>query len=92
MRTDNSDTQAASNVIDHPYEPPEGRPWDRCAHVYNPPNGKPKGLHGYAVCGLSQAVHKHVPKPYEPEATSYRCPTCVDLDIDPCEHQRGAES
>jgi hypothetical protein len=66
------DNEAPSNVTGHPYQPPAGRP---------------EGLCTFEGCHLGEAVHSSAVKPYVPEAKTYRCPNCVTLDIDPCEHQ-----
>ena len=72
MPITNPDNEAPSNVTDHPYQAPEGQPWGRCA---------------FEGCNLAESVHQASVTPYVPGATSYRCPNCVTLDIDPCLHQ-----
>jgi hypothetical protein len=66
------DNEAPSNVTDHPFTPPEGQSFGRCT------------VEG---CGLGEAVHSTATKHYEPTATTYRCPNCVTLDKEVCEHQ-----
>lgn len=63
---------APANVTDHPYQPPLGEPWGRCT------------VEG---CRLAESVHQASAAPYQPEATTYRCPNCVTREVDSCEHK-----
>lgn len=68
------DNEAPSNVTGHPYTPPEGRPFGRCA---------------YEGCGLGESVHSTSNTVYLSDPNlAWRCPNCVTLDIDPCPHTR----
>lgn len=66
------ENEAPSTITDHPYQPPEGKPWAPCA---------------FAGCGLAESVHQATTQAYDTEGLPYRCPNCVQLDAEVCMHQ-----
>jgi hypothetical protein len=65
------ENEAPGIIKDHKYEVHPDTPWGCCA-----------------LCGLAEAAHAEAMIPYRlPEDLTYRCPNCVQKNIDPCEHQ-----
>lgn len=67
------DNEAPSNITDHAYVSPAGKPWGKCA---------------FPGCGLGESVHQESDTPYPVAPLPYRCPNCVTKEIDPCPHTK----